>query len=292
MAAEMSRAVTLDTDPGANTTVPVVLIKPSKGWVPLRLRELWEYRELLYFLTWRDIKVRYKQTVLGGAWAIIQPFFMMVVFSLFFGKLARMPSDGIPYPIFSYAALVPWTFFANGLSQASNSLVSSARLITKVYFPRLAIPLATVLSGVVDFVLAFVVLVGMMFYYGIKPTVGVVWLLPFLGLALVTALGVGLWLSALNLQFRDVRYVVPFLTQFWLFATPIAYPSSLLGPPWHTVYGLNPMAGVVEGFRWALLGSGTAPGPMVLVSSATALAILVGGAFYFRRMEKTFADVA
>ncbi len=292
MGAEMTRAVTSVADPEVGGSVPVLLIKPSMGWVPLRLRELWEYRELVYFLTWRDIKVRYKQTVLGGAWAIIQPFFMMVVFSLFFGKLARMPSDGIPYPIFSYAALVPWTFFANGLTQASNSLVSRAHLITKVYFPRLAIPLATVLSAAVDFAFAFVVLVGMMFYYGITPSVRVVCLLPLLGLALVTALGVGLWLSALNLQFRDVRYGVPFLTQFWLFATPIAYPSSLLGPRWRTVYGLNPMVGVVEGFRWALLGSGTAPGPMVLVSSVTALAILVSGAFYFRRMEKTFADVA
>ena len=266
-------------------------IQPSKGWVSLKLGELWEYRELLYFLTWRDIKVRYKQTALGAAWAIIQPFFTMVVFSLFFGRLARIPSDGIPYPIFSYAALVPWTFFANGLGLSSNSLVGSANLIKKVYFPRLAVPIATILSGVVDFVLAFVVLLGMMLYYGIVPTINIVWLPLFLLLALITSLGVGLWLSAMNVQFRDVHYIVPFLTQFWMFATPIAYPSSLLSEPWRTLYGLNPMVGVVEGFRWALLGSNSAPGLLVGVSALAALALLVSGAFYFRRMEKTFADV-
>ena len=269
----------------------MVRIEPSKGWVSLKLHELWEYRELLYFLTWRDIKVRYKQTVLGAAWAIIQPFFTMVVFSLFFGRLAKIPSDGVPYPIFSYAALVPWTFFAHGLSHASNSLVSSANLIKKVYFPRLAIPVSVVLSGVIDFVLAFLVLLMMMYYYHFVPTINVLWLPLFLLLALVTSLGVGLWFSAMNVQFRDVRYAIPFLTQFWLFATPIAYPSSLLSEPWRTVYGLNPMVGVVEGFRWALLATDTGPGPIIIVSSLTALAILVGGAFYFRRMEKTFADV-
>jgi len=269
----------------------VTIIKPSRGWVSLKLGELWEYRELLYFLTWRDIKVRYKQTALGASWAIIQPFMTMVVFSLFFGRLAKVPSDGIPYPIFSYAALVPWTFFANALAQSSNSLVGSANLIKKVYFPRLAVPIATVLSGVVDFFLAFVVLVGMMFWYRIVPTANVIWLPFFLLLALVTSLGVGLWLSAMNVQFRDVRYIVPFLTQFWLFATPVAYPSSLLSEPWHTLYGLNPMVGVVEGFRWALLGTNTAPGPIIIVSSIAALFILVSGTFYFRRMEKTFADV-
>jgi homopolymeric O-antigen transport system permease protein len=272
-------------------TLPVLRIKPSKGWVSLKLGELWQYRELLYFLIWRDVKVRYKQTALGAAWAIIQPVMTMVVFSLFFGKLGKIPSDGIPYPIFSFAALVPWTFFANGLSQSSNSLVGSANLITKVYFPRLAIPIATVLSGVVDFVLAFIVLLGMMLYYGIVPTVNTLWLPLFLLLAVISSLGVGLWLSALNVEYRDVRYVVPFLTQFWMFATPIAYPSSLLHEPWRTVYGLNPMAGVVEGFRWALLGGNTAPGPIIAVSSLAAVVILVSGAFYFRRMEKTFADV-
>lgn len=272
-------------------SVPTIIIEPSRGWVSLKLRELWEYRELLYFLTWRDVKVRYKQTVLGAAWAIIQPFFTMVVFSLFFGKLAKIPSDGVPYPIFSYAALVPWNFFAHGLSQSSNSLVGSSNLIKKVYFPRLVVPISSVLSGVVDFCLAFIVLLGMMLYFGILPTWKVIWLPLLLLLALVTSLGVGLWLSALNVQFRDVRYTVPFLTQFWLFATPIAYPSSLLPEPWRTVYGINPMVGVVEGFRWALLGTQTAPGPMIIVSSLMALLLLVGGAFYFRRMEKTFADV-
>ena len=271
--------------------IPVLRIEPSRGWVSLRLREMWEYRELLYFLTWRDIKVRYKQTVLGAAWAIIQPFFTMVVFSLFFGRLAGIPSDGVPYPIFSFTALVPWTFFANGLNQSSNSLVGSADLIKKVYFPRLAVPIATVLSGVVDFVLAFVVLMGMMLYYGVVPTINTLWLPFFFLLALVTSLGIGLWFSALNVEFRDVRYTVPFLTQVWMFSTPIAYPSSLLSEPWRTLYGLNPMVGVIEGFRWALLGTDTAPGPIIIVSSFAAMALLVGGAFYFRRMEKTFADL-
>src|SRR6266480_3872118 len=270
---------------------PVLRIKPSKGWVSLKLGELWEYRELLYFLIWRDIKVRYKQTALGATWAIIQPFFTMVVFSLFFGRLAKVPSDGIPYPIFSFAALVPWTFFASGLGQSSNSLVGSANLITKVYFPRLTIPIASVLSGIVDFTLAFVVLLGMMLYYRMMPTLNVLWLPLFLLLALVASLGVGLWLSALNVKYRDVRYVVPFITQFWLFVTPIAYPSSLLHEPWRTLYGLNPMVGVVEGFRWALLGTKTAPGPIITISSLAAVFILVTGAFYFRRMEKTFADI-
>jgi len=271
--------------------MPVIQIRPSKGWVSLKFDELWEYRELLYFLIWRDLKVRYKQTVLGIAWAIIQPFFTMVVFSLFFGRLAKVPSDGIPYAIFSFAALVPWTFFANGLSMASNSLVDSANLIKKVYFPRLAIPLATVLSGIVDFVLAFVMLLGMMLYFGIVPTINVFWLPLLLLLALVTSLGVSLWLSAMNVQFRDVRYTIPFLTQFWLFATPIAYPSSLLSEPWRTLYGINPMVGVVEGFRWALLSTNTSPGLIIIVSSLISLSLMVSGAFYFRRMEKTFADV-
>ena len=271
---ETSTADTIADLPRTPSPAPLAVfrIQPHRGWVALKLAEVWEYRELLLFLTWRDMKVRYKQTVLGIAWAVIQPLFTMVVFSLFFGRLAAMPSDGIPYPVFAYAALVPWTFFANGLAQSADSLVGSANLIRKVYFPRLAIPLATVMSGIVDFAIAFVVLLLLL-------------------LAVITALGVGLWLSALNVKFRDVRYIVPFLVQFWLFATPIAYPSSLLREPWRTVYGLNPMAGVVEGFRWALLGSQTAPGPMIIVSFATALVILIAGAFYFRRMEDTFADI-
>jgi lipopolysaccharide transport system permease protein len=270
---------------------PLVRIEPSRGWVALRLTELWAYRELLYFLTWRDIKVRYKQTAIGAAWAIIQPFFTMVVFSIFFGRLAKMPSDGVPYPVFAYAALVPWTFFANGLGASSDSVVSNANLIKKVYFPRLAVPISGVISGVVDFVLAFVVLLAMMLYFGIAPTWKVVWLPAFALLAVATALGVGLWLAAMNAKYRDVRYAVPFLTQFWLFATPVAYPSSLLSEPWRTVYALNPMVGVVEGFRWALLGTATTPGYMLLASSTASLIILVSGAFYFRRMERTFADV-
>ena len=265
--------------------------QPSKGWNWPKFRELWEYRELLFFFAWRDIKVRYRQTVMGVLWAIIQPFFTMIIFSLFFGRLANIPSDGLPYPIFTFAALVPWTFFANALAQASNSLVVNANMVKKIYFPRLALPIATVLAGVVDFALAFVVLVGIMLFYGLTPTVNIIWL-PFFGLlALVTSLGVSLWLSAMNVQFRDVRYTIPFLTQAWLFVTPIAYPSSLLPEPWRTVYGLNPMAGVVEGFRWALLGTDSAPGKMLIVSALVAITLFVSGAFYFRRMEQSFADV-
>ena len=269
----------------------VLRIEPSKGWVPLRFRELWNYRELLYFLTWRDVKVKYKQTVLGASWAIIQPFFTMIVFSLFFGRLAKIPSEGIPYPIFSYSALVPWTFFANGLNMGSNSLVSGSNLLKKIYFPRLIMPLATVFSGLVDFSLSFAVLLIMMFHYGLMGTVNIVWIPFFLLLAFMTSLGVSLWLSAMNVQFRDVKYVIPFLAQIWMFATPIAYPSTLLHGVWRTLYGLNPMVGVVEGFRWALLGTHTAPGPMIIVSTAASSALLITGAYYFKRMEKSFADV-
>ena len=271
--------------------MPFLRVQASKGWVSLKLREVWEYRELLYFLTWRDIKIRYKQTALGAAWAVIQPLLTMVVFSLFFGRLAKMPSDGLPYPIFNFTALVPWTLFVYGLSQSSNSLVGSANLIKKVYFPRMIIPISSLLSGVVDFLIAFVVLLGMIFYYGIVPTVNVIWVPYFVLLTLVTSLGVGFWLSALNVEYRDVKYTIPFLTQFWMFATPIAYPSSLLPQPWRNLYGLNPIAGVVEGFRWSLLGTKTHPGLMLVISSVAAVVLLITGAFYFRRMEKTFADV-
>lgn len=265
------------------------MIEPSRGWVSLQLRHVWEFRELLYFLVWRDIKVRYKQTVLGAAWAILQPMFTMVVFSFFFGRLARMPSDGLPYPIFSYTALVPWNFFANGLTGAADSLVGSANLIKKVYFPRLVVPIAAVLSGVVDFVLAFTVLLVMMAYFHVWPTINVIFLPAFLLLAFTTSLGVGLWLSAMNVRYRDVRHTLSFLIQAWLFCTPIAYPSSLLSEPWRSLYGLNPMAGVVEGFRWALLGA-PPPGAMIWVSLLASLAVLISGAFYFRRMERMFAD--
>jgi lipopolysaccharide transport system permease protein len=270
---------------------PTIVIRPSQGWVGLKLRELWTYRELLYFLVWRDVKVRYKQTVLGASWAIIQPVLTMVVFTLFFGGQAGLHPADVPYPLFSFAALVPWTFFANGLSQSSNSLVGSANLIKKIFFPRLVVPVSAVLSGLVDFVLAFVVLIGLMLYYGFVPTAQVVWLPAFLLLALVTSLGVGLWLSALNVEFRDVRYVVPFVVQLWLFASPVIYSSDSFTGIKRTLYGLNPMAGVIEGFRWALLGSGAGPDFMLGVSMLVALALLVSGAFYFRRMEKNFADI-
>jgi len=270
---------------------PVIRIEPSRGWVSLQLRELWAYRELTYFLTWRDVKVRYKQTALGALWAILQPLLTMLIFSLFFGRLAKMPSDGIPYPLFVLCGLVPWTFFAYGLNQSSNSLVGNANLIKKVYFPRLAVPLSSILAGAVDFGFAFLLLLGMMAWRRVPISSNILWLPLFFLLAVVTALGVGLWLSALNVEYRDVRHAVPFLVQLWMFGTPIAYPSSLLHEPWRTVFGLNPMVGVVEGFRWSLLGVKTQPGPMIFVSAAVAVVALVTGALYFRRMEKNFADV-
>jgi lipopolysaccharide transport system permease protein len=275
----------------ASGEVPVTIIEPSRGWVALRLRELWEYRELVYFLTWREVKVRYKQTAMGAAWAIIQPLFTMFILSLFFGRLAKVPSDRIPYPLFCLAGLVPWTFFANGFSQASSSLVTSSNLISKVYFPRLSLPISAVMSGAVDFLISSVLLVGMMIYYHQNLTFRCLSLPLFFLLAFVSALGISLWLSALNVEYRDVRYAIPFLSQLWMFATPIAYPSSLLHQPWRAVYGLNPMAGVVEGFRWALIGADSAPGPVIVASSCAAVSLLIGGAFYFRRMEKIFADV-
>ncbi|MBI3457055.1 MAG: ABC transporter permease [Candidatus Rokubacteria bacterium] len=240
---------------------------------------------------WRDIKVRYKQTVLGAAWAILQPFLTMVVFTVFFGRLAGIPSDGLPYPVFAYCALLPWQLFAHALSDASNSVVGNQNLITKVYFPRLVIPLAATLAGLVDFGVAFVVLVGMLLYYGIAPTVAVLSLPLFVLLALATAVAVGLWLSALNVMYRDVRYTIPFLTQFWLFASPVAYPSSLVPVSLRPLLGLNPMAGVVEGFRWALLGVPAGPGALLAVSVAVVAVILISGLYYFRRVERTFADV-
>lgn len=281
------------------TDIPVTIIKPSRGWVSLRLDEVWQFRELFYFFIWRDIKVRYKQTVLGAAWAIIVPFMNMVVFSLFFGRLADMPSDDIPYPLWNFAALVPWQFFTNGVNNSANSLVTNANMIKKIFFPRLVLPTAAAVSGIVDFILAFLVLLLMVLGYhvfniagfSVSLTLNVLWLPLFLLLAVTTSLGVGLWLSAMNVQFRDVRHVVPFLVQFWLFATPIAYPSSLIPEAWRVVYGLNPMAGVVEGFRWTLLNTPAPPGAMLAVSAVTSLVLLTSGAYYFRRLEKTFADV-
>jgi len=274
-----------------SVAVSTYRIEPAHGWTGISLRELWEYRELLYFLTWRDIKVRYKQTALGAAWAIIQPFFMMVVFTLFFGRLARVPSDGIPYPVFAFCALLPWQLFAHALTESSNSLVGSQNLITKVYFPRLVIPISAVLGGILDFAIAFVILLLMMAYYGIVPGWAVLTLPAFLLLALMTALAVGLWLSALNVKYRDVRYTLNFLVQFWLFATPVAYPSSLIPERFRAFYGLNPMAGVVEGFRWALLGKAEPVGTMLWVSITVVVLLLIGGLYYFRRMEQEFADV-
>lgn len=287
------------TSVSTNQQDEVIFLSPSRGWNSLKLMEIWRFRELVFFLIWRDIKVRYKQTALGAAWAIIQPFFTMVVFTIFFGRLAGVPSDGVPYPIFSFTGLLPWGLFTKALSDAGRSMIANRSMITKVYFPRLVIPLASVLSGLVDFGIGFVVLIGMILYYNnlpgsetqISPTIAVLTLPFFILLALITALGVGLWLSALNVIYRDINYIIPFLTQFWLFVTPIAYPSSLVPEQWRWLYALNPMTGVVEGFRWALLGVDTAPGPMLAVSTTISILVLISGLFYFRRMERTFADM-
>jgi lipopolysaccharide transport system permease protein len=290
---------TVPASPAADPPEPPapdeIVLRPSTGWVPLRLGELWRYRELAAFLVWRDVKVRYQQTVLGVAWAFIQPFFTMLVFSLFFGRLGGMGDKlpaGLPYPLFAFAGLVVWTYFAFALTHGADSLVQSANLIKKVYFPRLILPLAAVGAGAVDLLVALLTVGGMMAYYGFAPGWPVVFLPLFVLLTGVTSLGAALWLSALNVQFRDVRYTLPFLTQLWLFATPIAYPASIVPEKWRALYGLNPMVGVVEGFRWSLLGAGDPPGPMLAVSVLVAAALLVGGAFYFRRMEKAFSDLA
>ena len=268
----------------------IIYLKPSHGWSALNLIEIWHYRELLFFLTWREIKVRYQQTLLGASWAVIQPFMQMVVFSLIFGGIARMSSDGLPYPIFSYTGLLPWGLFSKSLTDAGRSMVMNRNMITKIYFPRLIIPLSSVISGLVDFFISFFVLLGLMVYFHVTPTAAI-WTLPlFMLLAIITALGVGLWLSALNVLYRDVGHILPFLTQFWMFVTPVIYPSSRIPEKWRLLYALNPMTGVVEGFRWALLGLNTAPTAIIMVSSAIAVLLLVGGLFYFRRMERTFAD--
>lgn len=268
-----------------------ILIKPSSGWAALDLKDLWIYRELVYFMTWRDLKVRYKQTLLGASWAVLQPFMTMVVFSIFFGGLAQVPSDNVPYPIFSFTALLPWTLFSKALLDASKSLVSSSHIITKIYFPRIILPLATILAGIVDFLIAFVVLLGMMVFYQVSPTIHI-WTLPlFLLLALVTAMGVGLWLSALNVLYRDINYATHFITQFWMFITPIVYSASMIPDQWRLIYSLNPMAGVVNGFRWALLGVGSPPGLDLLVSVTVAFVLLISGLFFFKRTERLFADM-
>lgn len=283
--------------PTTDDRVPDVVIQPVAGWTSLGLRDIWAYRELLYFLVWRDVKVRYKQTLLGVAWAILQPLLTMVVFTVFFGRLANVGSEGLPYPLFSFAGLLPWTLFSLGIGQSSASLVSSANLIKKVYFPRLVIPAASVFAALVDFVLAFLLLGGMMAFYGVTPPATVLFLPYLVLLAVCATLGVGIWLAALNVQYRDVRYVVPFFVQIWLFVTPVIYPSSRVLaklaekgiPGW--IYGLNPMAGVVEGFRWALLGSQTRPLGLIAASTVVSAALLISGMFYFKRTERVFADV-
>jgi lipopolysaccharide transport system permease protein len=270
--------------------LPVTRIRPARGWLHVNVRELWDYRELAYLLAWRDVTVRYKQTVGGAAWAIIQPFMTMVAFSIFFGHLAKVPSDGVPYPIFSYTALLPWNYFAQALQRSSQSLVNSTSLITKVYFPRLLLPIASVLPPLFDFAIAFIVLLGMMVWYQIVPTPGIVLLPLFILLALMCALGVGLWVSALNVDYRDFGNLLPFLIQVWMLATPVAYSSSLLSEPWRTLYSLNPMVGVIDGFRWALLGTGEPAVPIAL-SMIISTTLLITGALYYRRTERTFADV-
>ncbi|HVN14815.1 MAG TPA: ABC transporter permease, partial [Anaerolineales bacterium] len=270
-----------------------IYIKPSTGLAALNLRDLWTYRELIYFMIWRDIKVRYKQTVLGAAWAVIQPVLTMLVFNFIFnGGITKVQTDSnIPYPIFSYTALLPWGLFTAALNNASRSLTANQNMVTKIYFPRLVLPLASVLGGLVDFAIASVILVGMMFYFHVVPNVATLWTLPlFLILSIITALGVALWLSAINVQYRDINYVLPFLTQFWLFITPVAYSAKVISGKWQLIYSLNPMAGVVNGFRWSLLGANTGPSASMWISAAVSLVVLVSGLFYFRNMEKTFAD--
>jgi lipopolysaccharide transport system permease protein len=268
-----------------------VVIEPSRGWAALKLREIWRYRELVYFLTWRDIKVRYKQTALGAAWAIIQPLVNMVIFTLIFGRVAHLPSDGVPYPIFTFAALLPWTYFAYVMQMSGNSLVMNTNMVSKVYFPRLALPISAGLAGLLDLAIGFVVLIGMMLFYHVHPGIQILLLPLFLLLAVATALGVGVWLSALNVEYRDVKYALPLLIQVWLYASPVAYSASLITGKLAIIYALNPMAGVIEGFRWCLLPSSPPPGVALLPSVAIALLLLIGGLFYFRRMEQTFADV-
>lgn len=270
---------------GAHT----VIIRPLRGWVPINLREIWAYRELLYFLTWRDVKVRYKQTVLGFAWAILQPFLLMLVFTLFFGNLLNVPSEDVPYPLFYYTSLLPWTLFSEGITRSSVSLVGNISMVQKIYCPRLILPFAGILAPVIDFAVAFLILIGMMFYFGYVPTVRILLVIPLTFLVLLTTLGVGLWLSAINVRYRDVQHVIPFLVQLWLFASPVVYPSSLIPQRFQAVYGLNPMAGVIEGFRWAILGT-EPPGSIICVSAIIVVVILISGAYYFRRSEKTFAD--
>ncbi len=270
---------------------PITAIRPTRGWVSLRLGEVWEYRELLYFLVWRDVKVRYKQTLLGVSWVVLQPILTTLIFTVIFGNLAKMPSENLPYAVFALAGIVPWNFFSGAVTRGGGSLIGNAGMLTKVYFPRLVMPVASVLAGLIDMAIVLGLLAALMIFFHVTPTLAIVTLPLFLLLALATSLGVSLWLSALNVQYRDVNYLLPFITQFWLYATPVVYPASLIPDKWRVLYGLNPMAGVVEGFRWALFGTNEAPGPMLAVSVAMVLLLLVSGAYFFRRMEKRFADV-
>lgn len=270
----------------------VVIIKPSKGWVGLRLKDLWVYRELVYFLTWRDLKVRYKQSILGVLWAVLKPFMNMVVFSIFFGSLAKMPSDGVPYPLFYFVGSLPWELFGNALTVSSKSMVSSGNMISKIYFPRLIVPLSSVMASVVDFLISFVILIGLMFYYHYAPTIGLLWLPLLMILSLITALGVGFWTSALMVRYRDVGYILPFVTNLWMFITPVLYSASMIPEKWRVIYSLNPMTGVIEGFRYALLGTTQSISVlMIVLSIVISILMFVSGMFYFRRMEKQFADM-
>ena len=267
------------------------VIKPSRSSMTLNLGEVWAYRELLSMLVWRDVSVRYKQSLVGIGWAIIQPLFTMIIFTIIFGRFAKLPSDGVPYPVFSFCALLPWNYFSRSLGGASDSLVSSANLITKVYFPRLILPLSRVFTGLVDFAISFLVLLAMMVWYRITPTIGLLLLPLLICIAMITALGIGLWLTALNVKYRDIAFVVPFITQFWMFASPVAYSTSIVPQKWQWLYGLNPMAGVIEGFRWALLGKTAPDFAMMLASFVGICVIFITGLIYFKRMERTFADV-
>jgi len=277
-------------DDTSTEVAPTFDITPPKGWIDVNVREAWEYRELLGFLVWRDLKVRYKQTAIGIGWVIIQPFFTMLIFSFFFGRLAKMPSQGLPYPVFYYCALLPWMYFATALTNATNTVVEQEKVITKVYFPRVLLPVSAVISGLVDFAVSLVMLIIMMMFYHLTPKPTAFLVPVFLLLAIATALGTGLWLSALNAIYRDVRYTIPFLVQVWLFASPVAYPSTLVPERWRWVYGLNPMAGVIEGFRWSLTGAGQPPSALLLVSSGAVVVLLLGGLVYFKNMEGTIAD--
>jgi lipopolysaccharide transport system permease protein len=275
----------------SSADIPVFRIEPGRGWAPLKLKELWQYNELLYFLVWRDVKVRYKQTLIGAAWAILQPLLTVVIFTLFFGRLAKIPSDGLPYPVFALAAMLPWSYFSQAITRSGESLVGSSHLISKVYFPRLIIPISAAVAPLVDFAISFVLLLGLMAWYGIVPTWGVLALPLFVLLTLFTALTIGLWLSALNVRYRDIRYAIPFLTQIWMFVSPVIYPISLIPERWRLLYSLNPMAGVIEGFRWALLGKESPDFRVIALSAAVVIVLLFTGAAYFKRMERTFADV-